>query len=124
MEIKEIECARDWICGKIEEAKALDIDHVPVYETIKVCLTKSVVNCNEWQPIGVAPKDFTKILTYNGNGGGYNGSGGDGEGVGDIAVAQYDNIASRWYLPHCCDGVSYNEPTHWMPLPEPPEVKL
>ncbi len=77
----------------------------------------------EWQPIEIAPRDGTKILTYNGDGGGYN-SYGDGALIGDIAVSAFDfrNFAGeQWYLRHCCDRVSYCEPTHWMPLPQPPK---
>lgn len=78
------------------------------------------IESEEWKPIETAPKDGTKILTFNGNGGGYNGMSGEGEIKGDIAVSCWDD--DKWMLPHCCDGVSYNEPTHWKPLPAPPRA--
>ncbi len=89
------------------------------YKPIRAAL--ELADRMQWRPIETAPRDGTCILTLNGNGGGYNGSCGYGTEVGDIAVAYYGhklNGRFEWMLPHCCDGVSYNQPTHWMPLPE------
>lgn len=74
----------------------------------------------EWQPIETAPKDGTKILAYNPKGEGYNGSSGEAKDCGGVCVARWENTGfngASWYLPHCCDGVSYVNPTHWRSLP-------
>lgn len=39
-----------------------------------------------------------------------------------INVAQYSEYSDMWYIGDMC-AVSPTKPTHWMPLPEPPEVK-
>lgn len=78
---------------------------------------------SEWQPIETAPKDGTSVLI--------------------IGAAWREPVISRWYVHYLhgkpdprrppeweqqdmCGGFgSYNgpiHPTHWMPLPEPPET--
>lgn len=77
----------------------------------------------KWQPIDTAPKDGRNILVINGAKGGYGGSCGDSQKPYHIGVAYYMNSAhfgGPWYATDCCDGVSTYRPTHWMPLPEPP----
>lgn len=65
----------------------------------------------EWQSIDTAPQDGQKILGF------------DGE---DYLVIEWDkpmgNFPGKW-LPSVqwWDGFSDFHPTHWMPLPEPPE---
>ena len=67
-----------------------------------------------WQPIETAPKDGTEVLVfwpywsrkpfiafYSGDVGGW-----DGE---------------RCLSPTHCEAYAERAPTHWMPLPEPPE---
>lgn len=39
-----------------------------------------------------------------------------------INVAQYSEYSDMWYIGDMY-AVSPTKPTHWMPLPEPPEVK-
>lgn len=55
----------------------------------------------EWQPIETAPRDGTWILVYVN---------------GTVTNAFF-------YLGHWDDGDYFSrmEPTHWMPLPEPPD---
>jgi hypothetical protein len=75
----------------------------------------------EWQPIETAPKDGTAILVWNGlNSGFYTRE-------QDMGVALWrkqafpGNDRMRWCAKDCCDGVTTYEPTHWMPLPDPPQ---
>lgn len=62
-----------------------------------------------WQPIETAPKDGTNIIIT--------------DGCGCYSVVSWANYWAIWLFPGY--GDSDNEfyyPTHWMPLPEPPEV--
>lgn len=67
-----------------------------------------------WQPIATAPKDGTIMLVTNGV---------------HVVLAEnrYNNDDTRidvWMLSQTCCECSdsvYPQPTHWMPLPEPPE---
>lgn len=68
-----------------------------------------------WQPIETAPKDGTHFLAY----------GPDEYGnYKRMAVMSYSTFG-RLYISHVV-GCEYEEdlqhPTHWMPLPEPPEA--
>lgn len=59
----------------------------------------------EWQLIETAPKDGTVVLLF----------------YGEVFAGFYDsNFISgyewRVHIDECCAG----NPTHWMPLPEPP----
>lgn len=72
----------------------------------------------EWQPIETAPKDGTRILVVSGEKGFYT-------APGDIGVAHWEkqafpNGVHEWVAVWCCDQVTTFKPTHWMPLPEPP----
>ena len=70
---------------------------------------------NEWQPIETAPKDGTWVLVC-GNG-------------WDVMMASYsyDGRIGRGYFWGPTEWDDYElaeqQPTHWMPLPEPPENK-
>lgn len=56
-----------------------------------------------WQPIETAPKDDTNVLVFC-------------EGL--VWVASYYH--GMWWFEKR-DDISLSEPTHWMPLPEPPK---
>jgi hypothetical protein len=62
----------------------------------------------EWQPIGTAPKDGTVVMLVNDN---------------DIFLGSYDDgyIEGYEWRIHI-DGCHAGQPTHWMPLPEPPSL--
>ena len=70
---------------------------------------------SEWQPIETAPKDGTKILVH-------------GPMKEDPATATpHDRTYTEvcpWYLGRWTVTwkVGHGEPTHWMPLPDPPEA--
>ena len=54
-----------------------------------------------WQPIETAPRDGTRVLVYERD-----------AALGAISLNWVDQ--DGWWLGH---------PTHWMPLPTPPEDK-
>lgn len=64
----------------------------------------------KWQPISTAPKDGTDILGYDGY---------------QMTTVTWFEIGKWWSLvaPGSYAEDSEWTPTHWMPLPEPPEVK-
>lgn len=65
----------------------------------------------EWQPIETAPRDGTRILFY---------TPGDEETgwLGIVTESHYDKHGLvDLFVPQWQDGL---EPTHWMPLPDPP----
>ena len=62
-----------------------------------------------WQPIETAPMDETAVLVYDANG-------------DELATAFWDDTENRWYETSTLD-VFVGQPTHWMPLPEPPKVQ-
>jgi hypothetical protein len=60
---------------------------------------------SEWKPIETAPKDGSDVLIWC-----Y---------TGEIGVAHFDSATFAWW-----SDLSTREcpdPTHWMPLPPPPE---
>lgn len=71
----------------------------------------------EWQPIETAPKDGTPILAWN------------GFSQQVIEYSESSVFGRRKWVFGECEG-SYNarqefdDPTHWMPLPEPPNAPL
>jgi hypothetical protein len=61
----------------------------------------------EWQPIETAPRDGTDVLTFP-----------------HYRVTSYNpdlNGFSHFSVYHDCDRLHSPQPTHWMPLPAPPE---
>ena len=61
-----------------------------------------------WQPIETAPRDGTKILVYRGN----------EPGSEKVRVGVDYWLFGQWYKSR-----HWPQPTHWQPLPEPPEEK-
>ena len=66
----------------------------------------------EWQPIETAPKDGAVLIHWSEQAG-FNGN--------TEVAEQYD--PGEWASCESCGMTWQEEPTHWMPLPEPPEVK-
>jgi len=62
---------------------------------------------SEWQPIETAPRDGTRVLIAD-------------EDVW-MAVARFWPCNMAW-TEDAASGLKLNEPTHWMPLPEPPKM--
>lgn len=67
----------------------------------------------EWQPIETAPKDGTRVLVAEED---------DNESIG---VAYWfcgsEDQDAGWYSSACVDDVTMFYPTHWIPLPQPPQ---
>lgn len=64
---------------------------------------------SEWQPIETAPKDGTSVLVVG--------------AYGYVLMARWKEmtrVPSRWESYGL--GAIRFEPTHWMPLPEPPKT--
>ena len=59
-----------------------------------------------WQPIATAPKDGTEALVYD-------------AGAIVIALWSTEDGQSGWWD----NGIMNPSPTHWMPLPAPPEAE-
>ena len=67
---------------------------------------------SEWQPIETAPKDDTRILIYSD----------DGVDIGAFNIFWYPGIWLRdQTAEYDNDAAPINNPTHWMPLPDPPK---
>lgn len=64
---------------------------------------------SQWKPIESAPKDGTEILGYAG---------------GDVAGVEWRTRWGYWSLLVCGAHAEDGEwwPTHWMPIPPPPEI--
>ena len=91
----------------VNEAIAAAIAVSPLYKRVKE--SEAELAKFQWQGIESAPKDGTSFLGY--------------EAIDEtIYVAFYDAKFKGFYL----IGDGYNDykgyPTHWMPLPEPPNM--
>jgi len=74
----------------------------------------------EWQPIETAPTDGTRFLAYR--------SGDDPEDIGVVSIIHRHDPGGALRNPkHNYEtwvtdfGSPSTQPTHWMPLPEPPK---
>ena len=61
-----------------------------------------------WRPIATAPKDGTPILGWWGT---------------ECMIVDWCVVVERWGSTHDGEDLFEPEPTHWMPLPEGPEIK-
>ena len=67
----------------------------------------------KWKPIETAPKDGRLVLVFNND--------------GNVYQAAWSTVLEKWIFASadqhgcgCCAGDG-DSPTHWMPLPAPPE---
>lgn len=73
---------------------------------------------SEWQPIETAPKDGGWVLLM----GGRIGFQWDGDTKPPLVCGQFVNNAGWWFAFYDSGWLGeYENPTHWMPLPEPPK---
>ncbi len=76
---------------------------------------------SEWQPIETAPKDGRWVLVYGGKSVHDPQDGSRAfECKCDTVIQAFQNLSGEWE--GMADGWTYR-PTHWMPLPPPPEEK-
>jgi hypothetical protein len=66
-----------------------------------------------WRPIETAPKDGTCVIVYRPNGG----STAYGGRVGADTFGTVESYPNSW-----AHSTMDAPPTHWMPLPDPPEI--
>lgn len=66
---------------------------------------------SEWQPIETAPKDGTSILAWTAG------------GICEIAFeyGEFEQLPCFSTYDDCGSAVLICKPTHWMPLPPPPQ---
>ena len=65
----------------------------------------------KWQPIETAPRDGTMFLGFIDN---------KGEDFNEMLVMFCKHAREPFWTTHSDDHIGMN-PTHWMPLPTPPE---
>jgi hypothetical protein len=68
----------------------------------------------QWQPIETAPKDGTEFLVSNGSSIGFASYWGDGK-----IHSHFASTKQSFFGDGSC--VLLRDPTHWMPLPQPPK---
>lgn len=61
---------------------------------------------SEWQPIAIAPTDGTEVLVYV------------PRRLGALYASALNTTGKQWWSRNLGDL----QPSHWMPLPEPPTV--
>ena len=61
-----------------------------------------------WRPIATAPKDGTPVLGWWGT---------------ECMIVDWCVVVERWGSTHDGEDMFEPEPTHWMPLPEPPNIR-
>ena len=70
----------------------------------------------EWNSnMDEAPRDGTPILIYDPHV--------NFDGFAGIACGRFYNVANGCWWGTCASSVVAQNPTHWMPLPQPPEDK-
>lgn len=64
----------------------------------------------KWQPIETAPRDGTRVLGWC------------NDKYVDICYIEHkDSVGDVWMTDNCQDFGGWENPTHWMPLPDKPE---
>jgi hypothetical protein len=114
------------LCDRIEELENITTSdyHEGLEEGIKIG-RKEKENETQWQPIETAPKDRPILVS----GGKVNNElGGCWKNDGWVKVywdnEDWQEPEKRWQVCDTCYyGVWVENPTHWMPLPEPPKEK-
>jgi hypothetical protein len=69
---------------------------------------------NEWQPIDTAPRDGRTIIAYRPT---------DPPHIEGMYWANYEKDNGAWHWSYDGESSLTIPPSHWMPLPEPPQLK-
>jgi len=67
---------------------------------------------NQWQPIETAPMNGTYILVFQKH----------SDRFSETMIARYSQFSECWFI-MWDDRATEANPTHWMPLPQPPTNK-
>lgn len=99
---------------RLYKATGIDGEHGAQMMTDALAAIEELEARNQWQPIETAPKN-TEILVFM-----------DDE-IYEAGLYTRDEKREEWLFPMadyhgcgCCSG-NNDHPTHWMPLPQPPE---
>jgi len=68
-----------------------------------------VAPVSRWRPIATAPVDGTLVIIF--------------ESADLVSIGKHSKIAGRWIRLSSFFGQASCRPTHWMPLPPPPEKR-
>jgi hypothetical protein len=105
---KELEADASWREWVSARAWLLDTHHNKNIFIAGYLAANEAADAQRWRPIETAPKDGTSILGY------WMG------GQHDCAIHVTKFWRGRWWEPN--EDYPQCEPTHWMPLPQPPAI--
>ncbi len=93
----------EWLTGLVNEGGDAPIE-MPILDMKTLLALLSSPRVEEWKPIGIAPRDGTRVLGFFPD---------HQDGLHDTNWSRHGVWASRAYP---------NQPTHWMPLPASPAL--
>jgi hypothetical protein len=93
----------DKLRDALDDACDMDVTFGQYAEAVVRCLEKHGV-FREWQAIKTAPRDGTRFLFWNGH-----------------HVCPGSFVSKKYFAAHGYPEGGIPDPTHWQPLPPPPE---
>ena len=105
-----VEFYRDQI-SECDSLSSECVDDILTYATRLEARVKELEAANAWQPIETAPRDGSRILAYQSS-------------TGDcISECWWEEDLTDFWAGWVNDFDSEPSPTHWRPLPSPPEAE-